>query len=103
MSKRMELDEAIQLLTKAGAVFALPDNNAHYSLSTAAAKLDCSVNWLREHKHEFPGLWRMPGGELRIPEQDVESAKRRRDAGELRIPKRDIDAMAKRNRLRRDA
>lgn len=78
----MELEDAIKTLAKAGAVFSLPTTK-HLSLPEAAKRLDCSTKWVREHKHEFPNAWRMPGGELRIPESDVE-------------------ALAKRNKLRRD-
>jgi hypothetical protein len=81
-SKRMDITEAIQALTSAGAVFSVPQK--HLSLGAAAKKLDCSVKWVRTHKQEFPNAWRMPGGELRIPERDVE-------------------ALAERNKLRRAA
>lgn len=77
----MELKEAIETLTRAGAVFSV-SSGKHLSIEQAAKKLDCSPTWLRRHKQEFPNLWRMPGGELRFPEGDVE-------------------ALAKRNRLRR--
>jgi len=77
----MDLKEAIEVLSRAGAVFSIPSGK-HLSIEQAAKKLDCSTTWLRRHKHEFPNLWRMPGGELRFPESDV-------------------DALAKRNRLRR--
>lgn len=77
----MDLQDAIETLTQAGAVFSVPPGK-HLSLAAAAKRLDCSVSWVRAHKHEFPNAWRMPGGELRIPEGDV-------------------DALAKRNKLRR--
>lgn len=79
----MDLKDAIHALTTAGAVFSLPPSK-HLSLAETARRLDCSVGWVREHKHEFPNIWRMPGGELRVPERDVE-------------------AMADRNKLRRPA
>lgn len=75
----MSLEDAIKTLAEAGAVFSLPSAK-HLSLAEAAKRLDCSTKWVREHKQEFPNAWRMPGGELRIPETDV-------------------DALAKRNRL----
>jgi hypothetical protein len=78
----MELEDAIKILAAAGAVFSLPSSK-HLSLAEAAKRLDCSAKWVREHKQEFPNAWRMPGGELRIPEGDVES-------------------LARRNKLRRD-
>lgn len=81
LSKRMDLKEAIEVLSRAGAVFSVP-NSAHLSIEQAAKRLDCSTTWLRRHKQEFPNAWRLPGGELRFPEADVE-------------------ALAKRNRLRR--
>lgn len=77
----MELRDAIETLTRAGAVFCLPTDK-HLSIAEAASRLDCSEDWLRKHKSEFPNLWRMPGGELRFPVADIEG-------------------LAKRNRLRR--
>ena len=38
-----------------------------------------STDYVREHLAEFPNAWRMPGGELRVPEKDVDNlAKERR-------------------------
>lgn len=68
----MSVAEAIKTLTDAGATVVVR-SQAHLSLTAAAKKLDCSVSYLRDHKQEFPNLWRMPGGELRIPERDVEA------------------------------
>lgn len=95
-----KIADAVRLLTEAGAVFSLPSQR-HFSLGNAARQLDCSKGWLREHLTEFPHAWRMPGGELRVPENDIATAKRRIQLGELRIPARDIDAMAERGRLQR--
>ena len=70
----MSVPEAIKVLQQAGAVFAPPAvESRHFSLSSAAARLDCSVKYLREHLHEFPGVWRMSGGEIRIPQDDLEA------------------------------
>lgn len=80
----MELKDAIQALVDAGAIFSLPESSQHLSIGEAARRLDCSEDWVRRHKHEFPNCWRMPGGELRFPEGDIQ-------------------AMAKRCRLRRAA
>jgi predicted DNA-binding transcriptional regulator AlpA len=87
-SKRLEvvamsLEEAIKTLKDAGAVFSVPEpKRKQLSLREVATQLDCSVKWVREHKGEFPRAWRMPGGELRIPQADV-------------------DALIERNKLRR--
>lgn len=94
----LDLAQAIRLLTEAGAVISLPSQR-HLSVGNAAQQLDCSKGWVREHLGEFPHAWRMPGGELRIPQGDVEGAQRRVQAGELRIPARDLDALAARCRL----
>jgi hypothetical protein len=93
-----DLAKAIRVLTAAGAQIVLPSQR-HFSLGNAAQMLDCSKGWIREHLGEFPNAWRMPGGELRVPEQDVADAKRRVQAGELRIPGRDLEELAKRCRL----
>lgn len=78
----MELEDAIKILIARGAVFSIPDSHRHLGIEETAKRLDCSEDWVRRHKHEFPNAWRMPGGELRFPESDVQ-------------------ALAKRNRLRR--
>ena len=98
MSAELNLTEAIRLLTQAGAVISLPSQR-HLSLGNAARELDCSKGWLRDHLDAFPNAWRMPGGELRVPEGDVQEAKRRVALGELRIPQKDIDALARRSRI----
>jgi hypothetical protein len=68
----MGIEEAIAALADAGIVFSSPESSQHLSLGAVASRLDCSTKYLREHLHEFPGAWRMPGGELRIPARDVE-------------------------------
>lgn len=78
----LDVAAAVRLLTQAGAVFSLPPAQ-HLSVGEAAARLDFSARWVKEHLDEFPHAWRAPGGELRIPA-------------------RDIEAMAKRCRIRRD-
>lgn len=98
MDDSSKLAEAIRLLTEAGAVISLPSQR-HFGVGNAALQLDCAKGWIRAHLHEFPNAWRMPGGELRLPEGDVAAVKRRAQSGELRIPARDIDALAKRCRL----
>jgi predicted DNA-binding transcriptional regulator AlpA len=69
----MSVTDAIETLKAAGAVFVLPDQSRHFSLRSAAEKLDCSVKYLREHLAEFPNAWRLSGGELRIPASDIEA------------------------------
>jgi len=101
MDDNAKLAEAIRLLTQAGAIISLPTQR-HFSVGNAAQQLDCSKGWVREHLTEFPHAWRMPGGELRIPEGDLQLAQRRAQKGELRIPARDLDALAVRNRLIRE-
>jgi hypothetical protein len=80
----MSVEQAIKTLVDAGAVFSVSNPDAHLSLGEVARRLDCSVSWVRQHQEEFPGIWRMAGGELRVPV-------------------RDVAALAARNRLRRPA
>lgn len=54
------------------------EQQRHLSLGSAAARLDCSVDYLRDHLDEFPNAWRMPGGEIRIPVRDIEALARAR-------------------------
>lgn len=72
----MTVREAIRVLTEAGAVFSVPAAK-HLSLAAVGTKLDCSARYVREHLAEFPNAWRMPGGELRVPEGDVEELAKR--------------------------
>jgi hypothetical protein len=71
-------------MSEADAIKALPklltffEEKRHLSLGAVAARLDCSVNYLRDHLDDFPGAWRMPGGEIRIPAKDVERLARER-------------------------
>ena len=69
--QNMTVQKAIRVLTDAGAFFSVPSGK-HLCLKAAAAKLDCSAQYVRTHLAEFPNAWRMPGGELRVPERDVE-------------------------------
>ena len=77
------LREALRVLQDAGAVFYLPPASNHLCLAAVAARLDCSVSWVRQHLQDFPNAWRMPGGELRIPSRDVEELAKR---GRLQRP-----------------
>lgn len=70
------IEQAIKVLTDAGAVVSTPARN-HLCLKAVAARLDCSAIYVRKHLGEFPNAWRMPGGELRIPERDVENLAKR--------------------------
>jgi len=82
----MTVQEAIRVLTDAGAVFLLPQiERKSLSLSEAGERLGFSGEWVREHLNEFPNAWRAPGGGA--------------NGGELRIPVRDLDAFERRLRL----
>ena len=65
------LEEAARVFSTAGAVILLPGARRSFSLQTVAARLEVSARWVRKHLAEFPGAFRLPGGELRIPESDV--------------------------------
>lgn len=65
----MSESEAIQLIKRAAAAF---EQRRHLSLAAVALRLDCSPKWVRLHLGEFPGAWRMPGGEIRVPAADVD-------------------------------
>lgn len=76
-------DDILKALAEAGVQVLLPAQQ-HLCLTAAAAALDCSPKWVREHLHLFPNAWRMEGG-----------------SGELRIPSRDIEAYARSRKLNR--
>ena len=79
----LTVQEAIKVLTAAGAVFSVPTGN-HLSVKSVAAKLDCSKVFVYEHLAEFPNAWKMGMGDLRIPVRDVEEFVKR---GRLTPPK----------------
>lgn len=77
------LKQAVETLTRAGALVVLPGASRCYALGTVAALLDVSPTWVREHLEEFAGWFRLPGGgrnggEIRIPASAVEQFQRRR-------------------------
>lgn len=85
----MELQTLIQSLRDAGLVIQerpQPERRA-YSLGECALALGVSVDWMRDHLHEFPNAYRLPGGG---------------NGGALRIPVRDLDAFEKRRRILRN-
>lgn len=75
----MSLEDAIKSLNQSAGSLAL---------SSAAARLDVSPDWIRAHLEEFPNVWRLSAG----------SAKGR-NVGELRIPVRDLVAYEERRRV----
>ena len=82
--------EAISLFQKCAQVF---EPARHLSLGAVAARLDCSVKYVREHLEYFPGAWRMPGGEIRIPAKDVEAlARSRRFLGKAKAQPETVEA-----------
>ena len=42
------------------------------SCGAVASRLDCSTEWVKAHLKDFPTAGRMRGGEIRIPEKDIE-------------------------------
>lgn len=57
-------------------------------LAAAAARLDVSPSWMREHLEEFPNVWRLSAGSAQG-----------RNVGELRFPVRDLVAYEERRRV----
>ena len=82
----MDIFEAIDVMTKAGAVVLGPFRITSVSLEVAGASLGFSADWVRDHIDEFPNAWRAPGG-------------RRTNGGELRVPLEDLSAFVKRQRI----
>ena len=80
------MSEAIQVLRQAGAVIHMPGPPRRaFSLGEAGEQLGVSARWMREHLAEFPHAYRLPGGGA--------------NGGELRIPERDLEAFEKRRRI----
>jgi hypothetical protein len=84
---------AVETFRDVGAAVVLPDSAAGgrirvFSVQDVSEMLNVSKGWIRAHMDEFPGVSRLPGGDLRIPICDVEAALDRwREA--YRIGKRD--------------
>lgn len=69
----MSIEQAIQVLRHAGAVVLVPGSSPRFfSLAEVAARLSVSVKWTRAHLSAFPGAFRLPGGEWRVPERDLD-------------------------------
>jgi hypothetical protein len=62
--------DAIKALHKCAAIFG---QKKHLSLAGVAENLSVSVRYVRDHMEEFPGAFRLPGGDIRIPARDVEA------------------------------
>ena len=54
------------------------------TLREVATELSVSLDWVRSHKDEFPGLVVLPGGDLRIPQSDVNDLVERSGVGRER-------------------
>lgn len=82
-----ELANALRLLTQLGAVVTLPASVGSVAIRTAAARLDVSADWIRDHLEEFPNWWRLPAGSANG-----------QNVGEIRIPIRDLEAFERRQK-----
>ena len=58
----------------------------HVSIKKAALKLDCSPRYLRKHLILFPNVWRMDGGDIRIPVKDIEAMIAKRKIHKFKTP-----------------
>ena len=68
----------------------------HLGLRSVAARLDCSVDYVRKHLDMFPNAWRADGGELRIPVGDIERAAKARRLRKPETTIKDLIANEKR-------
>jgi hypothetical protein len=85
----MDVIQAIKVLKDAGAVFCLPpESKRSLTLDEVEERLRFGRTWIIKNLAEFPGVWRAKGGG--------------RNGGELRIPERDVDAYVKRQRIHAD-
>jgi hypothetical protein len=86
-----ELMEAIETFRRAGMAIMLPDTVEGRRIKVFAVRdvaliLDCSTEFIKSHLDEFPEASRMPGGEIRIPLEDIKAALERwriRQAGRI--------------------
>jgi len=78
-----DVAKAIQVLQAAGAVFSFPPSRVRsLCVAQVCERLQVSRRWITEHLQEFPHAYRLPGGgqnggELRIPERDLEAFEHR--------------------------
>jgi hypothetical protein len=84
------LEQAVQTLARAGVLLRLdvPSSGRRaLTLAQVEERIGFGATWIRSHLGEFPNAWRAPGGG--------------RNGGELRIPERDIEAFEQRQRIAR--
>lgn len=73
-----DVEAALQVLARAGFSFSEPVRPFRsVSIATAAERLECSQDWVRDHLEEFRGAFRL-GSVIRIPEDDIERVARAR-------------------------
>ncbi len=72
-------------MSSLGAVVLLPGARRSFCIASVAAQLDVSKDWVKDHLHEFPNRYRLPGGG--------------QNGGEWRIPAKDLDAFEERRGL----
>lgn len=82
-----DLQTAVEVLSRAGAVVLLPDTRRAFSVESVATLIDLKVGWVKCHLDEFPNWWRLPGGG--------------QNGGEIRIPSKDVDAFMERRKRAR--
>jgi len=70
-----EVVAAIETLRSAGFLFASPRHLRLVSVRAAGAMLSVSASTVRlwQRQGRFPGATMLPGGDLRIPVQDIEA------------------------------
>jgi hypothetical protein len=72
----VEIAHALETLAASGAIIVVPETVAGrrlemVSLGTAADMLSVSTDWMRNHLEEFPQVAKYPGGDIRIPIDDL--------------------------------
>ena len=73
-----ELVHAIETVRKGGCVIqvSFPGTGPirFYSVADVAEMLEVNSSWIRAHYDEFPNKVMLPGGDIRIPLADIQSA-----------------------------
>ncbi len=75
----MSVQEAIQVLVDEAV--AVPPGRRHLRVAQVAELLAVSDKWVRAHLDEFPRAWKMRGGDIRVPQADVDALVKRSAIG----------------------
>jgi hypothetical protein len=77
-----ETVNALEILAAKGAILVVPESVIgrrviYHSIAETADIFGMSTEWVRGHLDEFPNRIKAPGGDIRIPESDIQECGKR--------------------------